>query len=210
MNDDIFKLIDILKWPGAFVLLGLGSVLLLKGELSRLLRRTRTASRSGFEFEPESQHLPSPNRPSSASELLQSWDNRLLVAQEETIRETLSRASVSDPCERERYLIRLAAGSNLVAQMEQIYNMIIHSQVLLLRALNQAPIGMVTDAVRAGFEAASEKEPFLKTVKMEDWVAYLVNRGLVEVDKDGIFTIATLGREFLKYMVEQGKPEKAY
>ena len=208
MTDATLKLIEILKWPFVVLLVTGFLAIFFRVVLSQLLSRTRSATKSGIEFGPENPSLQAGSNEQSGRELMQTWDNQLLLTHEEKIRILLDSSTLDDAAERERYLVRLAAGSNLVAQMEQIYTTLVQSQIHLLDALNQSPVGMDTESLRAGFEAVKENEPFLESVEMETWVAYPIGRELIAVDSDGQYTIELMGREFLKYMVEQGKPRK--
>ena len=207
MNPEIIELV---RWPLVVIALGAFAIAVLRTPLTALVPRLKRAGSRGVEFDPPEQSTESPASIEAAQELMHAWDNQLLVEQEGKIRALLEERGITELDEREQVLIRLTAAATIQTQMEQIYTEILGTQVEALRTVNQHSAGVSGETLEPHFDTArSIWADALSEFTFETWFAYIQNRLLV-VEEEGRWRITVLGREFLMYLVETGKPEKLY
>src|SRR3989442_11078261 len=115
-------------------------VLRFQKEISRFIDRTKRITKEGVEAGTTAiatQEVTDIAKPSPADELLQSFDNQLLVEQEGLIRGYLEQKKIQNPPERERVLTRYLASSYIVQKIESIYRSIRGSQHRDMQLINE-------------------------------------------------------------------------
>jgi hypothetical protein len=202
--------IEAIVWPAAVVILGFGFMVMYRTPIRALLDRTKHVGRTGLEtFEPP--QLPAaPEKPDPLAEFLGTYDNPLLKQQEVVITADLTQRGLNDPQAAQRALVRSLAGTQILLAFEKIQGGIWASQVTLLTYLNSrtAPINLAE--ARTFYDAAAKQYPEMyEHYPFENWVGYLTSYTLVELQGDRV-AISRVGREFLKWRLEEGKAGPFY
>ena len=199
-------------WPVcvclALLTFGIFFVLRFQKEIGHFIERTRRITKEGVEAGSTgiaTQEVENIAKPSPADELLQSFDNQLLVEQESLIRDYLEEHKIDTAAEKERVLTRYLAASYIVLRFESIYQLIWGSQLRALELLNEsAPQGVLLAALEPWYELGKAVDPaWYQNYAFQQWYGFLENPPLV-VNKAGTIHITLLGREFLKYLVQSG------
>ena len=101
--------------------------------------------------------------------------------------------------------------ANHALYAEQVYRLIFGSQVELLRALNNAPVGLGANDLQK-FYAAYLRGASRVTWTFNEYIAFPIRAELVEQPDPNTnhYVIAPNGRYFLSYVVEQGLPPKDF
>jgi hypothetical protein len=100
-------------------------------------------------------------------------------------------------------LLYLAAALNIQLHHERNYSAIFGSQLSLLAQANAAG-GAIPDMAKSLYEAAKRNTPMLyNNYTFEQWIAFLVESGLIEVDARGNYLLTNYGRGFLRYIVDR-------
>lgn len=192
----------------------LGAVLLFRHtkEIGRLIDRTKSIGKGGLATtdasalatkQDEAKEVAA--KPSAADELLKSFDNQLLVEQENLITNFLNEKDIKNAAERERVLTRYLASSYIISRFEGIYRSIFGSQLRALEVLNTSvPEGLPLVAVEAWYEVGTAGYPKMYgdgAYTFEQWLGYMRRMTLVST-VDMHVHITVFGNEFLKYLVQ--------
>jgi len=131
-----------------------------------------------------------------------SYDNDLLVEVESRIRAMV--VGCQSSTEREKMLIRYVATRELINYFDRVWNGILFSQLEALDALNPAPLR--SEALELYYSSAALVYPAeYATFPFEAWLAYPLNEELISAEAGGVYRITVMGREFLKYLISNGK-----
>ncbi len=107
----------------------------------------------------------------------------------------------------EKALIRSLAGTQMVLHFEQVNASIYASQVDLLIDLNSQPEGApLAEAQTLYDEARRAWKDLYHGHTLDSWIGFLESYKLVELRDDHSVVLTRLGREFLKWRIETGKP----
>jgi hypothetical protein len=91
---------------------------------------------------------------------------------------------------------------------EQVYRMILGSQINFLRALAQSP-WLPSQRGRQTLDAAKVTQPWLKDTSFEQWLGFLGTMGMIFYNSSSDQIVITdAGRRFLVYMTANGLPDK--
>lgn len=194
-----------LAWPLAVVAVAIVFFLIFRKPIGRLIDRTRHVSRDGIQADPSEQEARVTEPGTPADKLLRELDNTLVVRAENKIREELKERQVVDAGEKERVLTRYLAGVTLAYVFLYLYEHVYGSQITALRLLAaHGPEGTQPDALRVFYEQGKSNNPSLyANYNFEDWIGWLESNSLVVRD-DGEVSISLEGREFLKFLLDQG------
>ena len=203
-------------WPlctsGAVLLLGLAIVVRHRDAIDRFIDRTKHVGRSGVTASDGSalatqEDVKDTAKPSAGDELLKSFDNQLLLEQENLIAGFLTERNIADPRERERVLTRYLASAQLANRFEAIYGGIFGTQLQALHILNQAvPNGMLPAALEGWYKIGVAANPHIYGTNGEryafgNWLSYLYKWSLITmVETEAHITL--FGQEFLKYLIQ--------
>jgi hypothetical protein len=203
-------------WPlcvcGTILILGLVLMFRHRDDLSRLIGRTKHIGKGGITTS-DATSLATQNdtkdvgKPSAADELLQAFDNQLLVEQEGIISNFLDEKQVLDPRERGRVLTRYLASAYIVGRFEAIYSSIFGSQIQALQMLNQSPgVGLPTTTLEGWYQVGVAGFPNMYGPNGENyafgqWLGYVYRWGLITIVGTEVH-ITVNGQEFLKYLVQ--------
>ena len=144
--------------------------------------------------------------PRLAEELLQAFDNPLLLEQEHLIRSDLKlRGLGSQDDDTTRILVRHLASTQIALLFNQIDRMIWGSQVTYLHFLNASPNGTNLDQANVFYENAQEAFPdAYSNYALGDWIGFLRDVTHLVTEQDGVIRITVRGRQFLAYLTQLG------
>ena len=100
----------------------------------------------------------------------------------------------------------------MAAEFENIYTLIVGSQIRAVHDLNTVyAIGRPIPSVKAFYDNAFAAAPeAYQAFSFEQWLHFLQNNNLIAIE-NGIAKISDEGRDFLRYLIQVGKPlNKAY
>jgi hypothetical protein len=203
---------SIINWPLTGLILGLVFLLVFRKPIESLLSRTKKIGAQGIEAEAlqvttpqETPKIdPLATAPAVADDLLLESDSPFVREIESLIRQTAK--AYTDSGNRERVLVHYLAATAIRWLFERAYGLIFGSQLSLLRILNERP-GLPTDEVRTYFydTAVSTYPHTYANYSFDQWLSFMTSQVLVCV-KDGRVHITIRGREFLKFLIQEGYP----
>ncbi len=131
----------------------------------------------------------------------------MLIEGEELIRKDLKARIIEVPEDREKALIRALAATNITLHFERFYQAIWASQISALRYLNARIDGANDiDLSSLFYEKAKIEYPSWYTdYSFEKWLGFMESAKLIQ-RRNGQLHITILGREFLKFLIDTGKP----
>ncbi len=132
--------------------------------------------------------------------IYKTYDNQLLRETEELFRASARKCQAGD--EREGFLIRNLATITILAFFESTWHSIFASQLTALEQLNKGFLKI--EDLRPYFQINAEQRP---QYQFESWFGYLKTQVLIRQDGYNV-GITVRGREFLKYLVENGRTTK--
>jgi hypothetical protein len=100
-------------------------------------------------------------------------------------------------------LIRQYSVQYMVGSFEKAYRLIFGSQIAAVEFANvNGPLQENT--LRIFYDSAKEREPeSYATFSFEQWLSFLLNNGLL-FTVDDTFAISIIGKDFLKWLIEEG------
>ncbi len=203
--DFLWTLIDHLKWPLVTFVLGWIFIKAIKEPIGKFFGRATRLSKDGIEVSPQSQETRAAVTSSSTEALEKVFDNALLIKQETAVRTELEKHNVSPGADRERILTRYYASVSLALAFERIYAGIWGSQVSVLQFLNPSPAGLNVEQLRPWYKQAATQNPAAyENYTFDQWLGFLLHYSLITHDNQRV-TITLEGKEFLKYLIDQGK-----
>jgi hypothetical protein len=116
------------------------------------------------------------------------------------IRHDLSSMAGENQRDQIEALLYNSASLSVQLAHERTYNVIFGSQLTLLAQANGVN-GLSQAAARGLFEQIAK--PANPSLSFEQWIAYLTNSGLMQLDPLGNYVLTIYGRGFLKYIVDR-------
>lgn len=201
---------DIFVWPIVVLILGIIIIIVFKKPISDLINRTEKVSKDGLQTR-STQEQKVDVSISKVDETINKYDNQLLVETENIIKNNLDYLKPKDSNEREKYLLRGLAQYTILHSFEKTYFTIWGSQLSALQFLNNNRYNNVSISdMRSFYDSAIKVFPdFYNKITFENWINYLVVSVLVKQNGNDI-GITLRGKEFLKFIVEQGYPQTLY
>ena len=199
---------DFITWPVVALILGLVGMFVFRSPLAHLIGRTQKIGKDLLLAGPQSQPAAPTDERATVDEFMHSYDNKLLLEQEEAIRADIATRGLADKPELEMMLIRSLAATQILGHFERTYSSIWDSQLHLLRHLNSQDDGIDDAAVAEYYEVVVDEHPLLKDHQdIDGYLAFLESNNLV-ARSAGVVAISVVGREFLKWLVESGRPDR--
>jgi len=196
---------EVLVWPAVVLILGIFAIFMFKKPITRFIDRTEKVSKRGIQTKKvQEQYLES--KKSRVADFLKNFDNQLLVETEKRISESLENLQPKDTEEREKYLRRILAETITASSFEKIYCSIYNSQLRTLGYLNENrnKNNTINDDIRIFYNEAVKNYPsYYESYSFDEWLNYLISWNLV-LKNDSNISITLFGKEFLKYIIDQG------
>lgn len=137
----------------------------------------------------------------NVEEFYKTYDNSMLMETEEYIRKESNQYRPGT--EREQFLIRQLASSALTYIFDIVWYTVYRSQLEALQQLNARPLS--TAQLKTFYDEAARQYPGMyPAYSFDSWLEYL-RAWLMLVQQGDTFSITVRGKEFLKYLVHQGR-----
>jgi hypothetical protein len=141
----------------------------------------------------------------NADDFYRTYDNALLVEAETNIRSQANQ--YKSPDDREKFLTRTLASTFIVVVFENDWHTIFGSQLRLLEELNSQPV-TIEEIRNNHYQHAVEKFPAVySNYSFESWIGFL-HANVLTAQHGNTVSITVRGREFLKYLIHQGRATK--
>lgn len=201
------RLVEILAWPGVILVLGMTALVMFRSQVRQFLGRTQSVGKGWLVASPPEQQLSTVQN-DRVREFLDSFGGELITAQEKSIRDDLLARQLAEPSDIERVLVRALAATQMALHFEQIHSVIWDGQIQLLETLNGLPTGAEFEEIRTIYEEEFHaKRPFYTDIDFDTYLAWLLEKTLVRID-EGRISLTVAGREFLKWMVDNGRQKR--
>ncbi|MGH7427952.1 MAG: hypothetical protein ACREJ4_06295 [Candidatus Methylomirabilaceae bacterium] len=192
-------------WPAAVVILGLAGMLIFRRALHGFF--SRTTSLALWKGKVEARAVPQTPAPKDAAhDLMKIFDNALLVANEEVINADLKKRKLDGQVAAIPALVRHLAAMQIVLHFERVYSSVWGSQLAILQHLSAlGATGAPIESLRPFYQqAAATYPPMYQTYRFEEYMDFLGDQMLIDIKKDHAF-ITLVGREFLKWLIDEGR-----
>ena len=215
--EDWLKLLDILKWPVAALLLGVVLLMLFRSELRALFGglRERRITLGRAEIAPEQTkqiaHVATAQFAATAASQQSNnnphpftlSDNAYLRTVAHDLAENIATINFASPEDRDKWLIREGAGLLIQLDYEKIYRDVWPSQMELLGAAIRLG-GTTREAAKRNYDAVAATAPKIYAdYTLDQWLKFLESCGLLRCDGLGIYA-TDKGKLFVQYLVQQG------
>lgn len=128
----------------------------------------------------------------------------IALEQANLIRTDLNKLGIVDTQERVDLLVNHLAVTQLWLRAEVIYRTIFGSQIQILKSINTTP-GKTKAELLEFYEQAKTTFPKVyATYSFDQYLQYMRNQGLILEDATDHYIITVAGKEFLKWMTDQG------
>jgi hypothetical protein len=206
------------NWPVVALILGLVAILAFRKQLADLVGRTEKIKDWVVAPKPSN---PVPQAIEKQVKQLDAFTASFhpthLKLQEDAIEAWLKADGVTIETANERQMLRYLAAVQLSSTCERLASQIYVSQLNGLRWVNTQPAGAAIDQFRPFYDVGAKQSPLIyANFSFEQWFAFLKVQTLVvrsetpsatSVLGQDMWRITYLGKDFLKYFVDQGKPE---
>lgn len=199
--------VDLVKgiaWPVAVIFV----VIWFRKDISALVPRIRKLSASGLELANTSQSENTPNmldeKTAISGRPLDKLVNPVADELEKNNREVLDGLGLKTPVERENILLRALAIQQMMKSFGIAYSGIFGSQIRALRELNSRKISY--SEAKTMFAELKRENPALEKFSLENYMNYLLHWKFVSL-ADGYYSITETGRDFLRFIVDNGLNE---
>ena len=205
---DWLRVLELVRWPAVVIFLGVAAGVAFRGELRNWIAKVRRVNfgKAGFEIGSGAEDQApqgAPEGADAAEKLLEQFTDQLVVEQEELIAGQLDQQGIPAGQPRDRVLRRYLAGFILGYQFEVAYRLLFGSQITLLQALNEAPVGLELDDVKPWFDRAAAQWKQLEVYGFDPWLNFLSIQ-LMTVREGDTVQISIRGRAFLAYLINSG------
>ena len=197
-----------ISWQHLGFIFALVFIFSFRQPLSDLIRRVTSISKDGLtagappEAQREKEH-------ESAQQLLDVIGSSIVIEElENRIKAELTTKNLSAEGHSVKVLIRHLAGTQLLLSFEQVHNLILGSQIFLLKKLNEVTgQGRPAQFVYGHIDHVKTLYPTeLHDWSHEEYLAFLFIRSLI-VQHDNQIHITNLGVEYLTWLVRNGRSE---
>ena len=207
------ELLKILIWPIIVIII----VLILKKTIINLLNRISKIGFAGVGAEVSQQKQENvenglPEHGKKIENTNENIEKTLGLFSQLTINKAISVVNdeskvneIKVDAEKIETLHKYSQALYLILSFERIYNVIFGSQLYILERINTTN-NETKDSLKRYYENAQKKEnEFYSTYSYDDYFNFLVNNDLLLINESETCSITFLGRDFLKYLVENGK-----
>ena len=179
-------------------------------QLRSLIARTKKFGRGIWEGQETPQVPAPPGHESPADQFFKTFENQLLLQQEDVIESDLQQRKLEAPGDREKALIKSLAATQIGFHFEKVAASIWASQLALLVHLNTRLAGDDPVSLKMFYDQAAKAYPQLyQNYSYDGYLQFLQSHGLIERAGQAV-TITLAGREFLKYLLDSRRVLPAY
>lgn len=189
----------------AITILGIFFMVFFRKNIRAFIDRAIKVKYPGGELETRNpSQEPVDTTVSSTEDRMREFDSPVLLEQENLINRELT--SIQG-LERERFLVRALATTNLAFAFEQIHSTIWGSQICLLEHLNNRRIiGASKEDIRISYyeDAATRWPAFFTNFSYDMYLGFLKESNLI-IERGETLLITEFGVDFLQYLTRTGK-----
>lgn len=199
-------MLDTIIWPLTVLFVAIFALLLFRRQLARLIDRTISVSKSGIVASSVPQESGQPPKSSNVADFLEkTFDNALIVELQDTLRKQINSLNPTSDAERSKLLLKLLAAIVIIRGFDLTYYHIYGSQIRALQYLNDGRgLAIPTTDLERFYESAKNADPaFYGHYAFDGWLSFLESGLLIRRDSGNV-AITVRGKEFLKYLVDQG------
>ncbi len=198
--------LESLIWPSVAFLLGSVAIVVLRKSLGRLIDRITHIDKTGIKA--ASQEIAAvtkeEEKPLTARDVMEVGCNEVIKNQERSIQEAIGNIRFSTSEEKEAFLLRALARSQIYAHFDRISMLIFGSQLGIVVHANSQPAGIGEDVVKTAFEAVKKGDPlFHEATSYDSYKGFLLNTNVLFWEGERL-KITMFGKEFLKFLVDNG------
>ncbi|MEQ1638756.1 MAG: hypothetical protein ABL903_19015 [Methylococcales bacterium] len=203
------EIIKAFGWPHFSFLFGLLFVLLFKSQLAELISRITSIGKEGVKASPTPEAQREKKKTEAVQELLLAIGDSIVLRDfEGRIKSDLIVRELEIEGDTVKILIKHLAAANVLLEFEQVHNLILGSQIYLLKKLNEI-VGQRQnrEKVFAHFEHVREMfKSDLGAWSFEQYMAFLIGRSLLTIDNE-TYHITNFDVEYLTWMARNGRSE---
>lgn len=203
------EIVKALGWPHFSFIFLIIFLLLFRSQLAGLISRVTSIGKEGVKTSPTPEAQREKLKTEAVQELLLAiGDSIVLRDVEGRIKAELTTRGLETEGDTVKVLIKHFAATKILLEFEQVHNLILGSQIFLLRKLNEVTgQGQKREAVVGHFEHVREMfKTDLGDWSFEQYMAFLLGRALVTLDNE-TYHITNLGVEYLTWIVRSGRSE---
>lgn len=205
------KVIELLAWPAAVVIIAIVAMLIFRGPAASLIGRIKKigAGERGIDFSDgatEKQQIEAQSKMLLPAAPIENHPlgppSPSIAEMEKRVIERLASFNETQDLTMKR-LIRGFAVTNQQKDFEILHRLIFGSQLDLLLAANAG--GVSQDHARLIFENAKTNHPHAHEAgSFEAWMEFPENTGIITTHEDGRIMTTDRGKEFMQYLVQVG------
>lgn len=188
----------------AALVFGLALIVLNKfaNRFAAMFERVRKLGPAEFEVVQNPQHQieSRPTTPPSGVELIPVAPGSVLAERVEMARQAVQAVPPEQQIEQS---VRVAGFMGLIANLEWVNSQIYGSQIGLLQIMSNRAVG-IAEAQAMYNAAATQFADYYRSYAFEAWLDWLISNARVAIRSGDTLSIAPLGRELLKYIVDRG------
>jgi len=203
------QIVGVIVWPIVVLVVAVVALFLFRAQIDAFIGRTRKVGKGGIETFESQPPQPTEGK-KGVDEFFRSFDSPLLIEAEQLLLKDIEGRKIERGADREKALVRALASTNIVLHFERVYSLLWASQLACLRYLNPRDQGTEVAEIVPFYNLAKADYPtWYENYSFDQWIGFLQAVNLV-VERDSRVFITVAGREFLKYLVESGKPGPYY
>jgi hypothetical protein len=209
----MIELLEVLKWPLVIIIIAF----IFRGSITQLIQRVKSVKGVGFGLDTSDVKSKEVQQQKSKDLQLQKLESELNLFNKQT-REQFQAAikkesewdKVDDFKNKFEVLLRYSEALYIVLFFERIYNLIFGSQIGILKHLNSSNGVPLADVKNIYKDTIQKNNDNLKNYPFESYWGFLESRGLVVIEDKNIAKITWIGRDFLKYLIDNGLNDQKY
>ena len=205
--------LEVLIWP----IVAIVAVLILRRPIINLINRMNKIGFAGVSAEASQQRQETvekglPDQEKKIDAKNDTVDKILGLFSNQTIERAVTvvnnESKVNEAQETEQkieILHKYSQALYLILSFERIYNVIFGSQLFILDRVNTGS-DETKDSLKTFYDSAVSRFPeFYATYQYDDYFNFLISNELLVKKEDETYNITWIGRDFLKFLVENGK-----
>lgn len=190
-------------WPLTVIIIAGISIFVFRGPISNLINRTHKISKGGgLEASPINKQLSDVNEPDIDKPPSDNSD--LYTAQLEFIKEQMNQLGIT-PDKEADFLRRELIYSRIYIAFETVDRAIWGSQLRILKALNEARIGLPEEQLKPYYERVAKSNPELfSKYPFSSYMKFLIDASTIK-KKENQYSITPFGIEYLLFITQHGR-----
>jgi hypothetical protein len=207
-TENMIKIIDILVWPSVVLIGWIFFFVFFRKDVSNIINRIRSVGKGAIEIGTTSgarKEAATKTGSTARRKFMENLQSVILLEQEQRIKDDLLSEGLESNEDKIDVLVRELARTQLDYDFLDIYYLIYGSELRLLQYLNSITEAVTDGQLNRYIDAVRTQFPNRPNIESrESFMSILVASNLVTRNNNG-YLITELGREFLAWIVRQGK-----